>query len=225
MSLQQFYKRHTVPLTLLLLIIGALLLSMLIVSERTQSYRVAVETQLQSQVTYLQELAVSVAQNRPQRADVLPITGCPSNQKVTFDALLSQLDSGLSQSELLELEQLFNACAHTQVERKGLAVTQLDREIELLASYAALLSALNGSDVADDYNLPLWEQLGSHEAAQREAMSELVIAQKEIIDTLLAGKSADSPEMVTILNKVAQTQEQLMTANTQATNVRTQLSS
>jgi len=46
MSLQTFYKNNTVPLTLLLLILGALLLSMLIASQRTQAYKSTVQNQL-----------------------------------------------------------------------------------------------------------------------------------------------------------------------------------
>ena len=111
MSLETFYKRHTIPLTLLLVLIGALLLSMLIVSQRTQAYQDTVETQLSAQVELLQALAIATSQNRADSATGVRIKDCQPEQRTTFDGLLGRLDSGLQRSELLQLEQLFSACA------------------------------------------------------------------------------------------------------------------
>ena len=223
MSLQTFYKRHTIPLTLLLVLIGALLLSMLIVSQRTQTYQETVKTQLNAQVEQLQTLASAAAQNRAGSANGVTIQDCPTEQRTTFDGLLGRLDSGLQRSELLQLEQLFSACAHVQAERKAVVVAQLEREVSVLTSYVDQMSAITSTDAAPDYAIASWERLVEHESAQVTGFGELVIAQKSIIDTLLEGKAADSPEMLAILDTVKETQEALLFANTQATTLRAEL--
>jgi len=223
MSLQTFYKRHTIPLTLLLVLIGALLLSMLIVSQRTQAYQDTVETQLSAQVELLQALAIATSQNRADSATGVRIKDCQPEQRTTFDGLLGRLDSGLQRSELLQLEQLFSACAYVQAERKAVVVAQLDREVAVLASYAEQMSVITSTDAAPDYAIASWERLVEHESAQVTGFDELVIAQKSIIDTLLEGKAADSPEMLAILDTVRETQEALLFANTQAATLRAEL--
>ena len=224
MSLQTFYKRHTVPLTLLLLLIGALLLSMLIVSQRTQAYQDTIAAQLESQVDRVQELAAATAQNRADSAVGVRIQDCPPDQRTTFNALLGRLDVGLERSQLEQLDQLFSACAHVQAERKAVVVAQLDREVAVLSSYADQMTALTNTNAAQDYQIASWLQLVDHEATQSAGFAELVVVQKNIIDTLLSGMSADSPEMIAILDAVKETQESILFANNQAAALRAELS-
>lgn len=224
MSLQAFYKRHTVPLTLLLVLIGALLLSMLIVSQRTQAYQEVIETQLEAQLDRVQDLAAATAQNRADSAVGVRIQDCPADQRSTFDSLLGRLDSGLQQSELEELDQLFSACAHVQAERKAVIVAQLQREVAVLSDYTDQLSVLTSTNASQDYAVESWLQLVDHEARQSAGFAQLVTAQKDIINTLLGGKAADSAEMLVILDSVKETQESLLFANTQAAALRAELS-
>lgn len=223
MSLQTFYTRHTIPLTLLLVIIGSLLLSMLIVSQRTQAYQDVINAQVNTQLELLQALAVGTAQNRIDSATGVQIKDCPLEQRTAFDVLLGRLDSGLERSELEQLDQLFSACANVQAERKAVVVAQLQREVAVLASYVDLMNALTSSDSSQKYDTASWGRLVEYEQDQSEGFEELVIAQKNIIDTLLADKAADSPEMLTILDAVKETQESLLFANNQAATLRAEL--
>jgi len=196
---------------------------MLIVSHRTQTYQETVRTQLDAQVDLLQMVAVATAQNRADSATGVRIQDCQTEERVTFDSLLGRLDAGLERTELLQLDQLFSACAHVQAERKAVVVAQLDSEVAVLASYAGQMSALTGTDAASDYGVGSWERLVGHEVAQVTGFAGLVVAQKNIIDALLDGKAADSPEMLTILDAVKETQESLLFANTQAATLRAEL--
>jgi len=223
MSLQTFYKKNTIPLTLLLVILGALLLSMLIVSQRLQAYETVVENQLNAQEERLLNLASETAQNRPDGEIGVLVTDCPSDQRLAFNTLLGQIDNGLERSKLLNLEQLFGSCADVLAERKGVLVSHLGREIQVLENYVIQLSTLTSSDMADDYQLSTWQTLLGHEQAQRQGFAQLVAAQKQIIDTLLAGQAPDSPEMITILTSVAETRESLQLADTQADSLRAEL--
>ena len=223
MSIQKLYKRHTVPVTLLLAIMGALLLSTILVSQRTQAYQQLVEEQLNEQYQVVQDFATAAAQNQAGSAFGVLITDCPQSQRLAFDRLLGRLDAGPSRTELLELDQLFSACAHIRAERKAVIVAQLKREVQVLHSYAVQLGTLTGADATETYGVDSWEKLVEYEATQSEDLAELVVAQKNIIEALLDGKSADSEEMLLILDAVKESQESLLFAGTQATTIRTEL--
>jgi hypothetical protein len=196
---------------------------MLIVSQRTQAYQDVINAQVNTQLELLQALAVGTAQNRIDSATGVQIKDCPLEQRTAFDVLLGRLDSGLERSELEQLDQLFSACANVQAERKAVVVAQLQREVAVLASYVDLMNALTSSDSSQKYDTASWGRLVEYEQDQSEGFEELVIAQKNIIDTLLADKAADSPEMLTILDAVKETQESLLFANNQAATLRAEL--
>lgn len=223
MSLQTFYKNNTVPLTLLLLILGALLLSMLIASQRTQAYKSTVQNQLSIQEELLHNLATETAQNRATSPVGTLVTDCPREQRIAFDILLGQIDDGLQRSELLELDQLFGSCADVLATRKAVLVSHLKREIEVFDNYLTQLSTLTRTAIDDDYQLELWQTLLNHEETQQRGFAELVSAQKQIIDSLITGQAADSKDIMAILDSVAETRESLQFANTQATSLRAEL--
>ena len=223
MSLQAFYKRHTLPLSLLLIILVAVLLSMLIVSQRTQAYQNTLKSQISAHQSVLQSIAVEAAQNRTENAIGVKVTDCPQTQRAAFDSLLGRLDSGLSQVELFELDDLFSACAHIQAERKAIVVDRFSREVQILGDYTDQLTTISGTNVANTYSVTSWQSLLEYEQTQSQAFYELVIAQKAIIDSLLDGNTADSPDMLAILDNVRTTQETLSRANIQASTLRAEL--
>jgi hypothetical protein len=74
-----------------------------------------------------------------------------------------------------------------------------------------------------EYPVEKWKLLIEEEMRMSELFNLLVQHQDEIIKTLLAGKSAESPEIKSILTEVRETQESLMVANTQAASLRAEL--
>jgi len=223
MSPQSFCKRHTVPLLLLVITLGAVALSMLIVSQRTQAYQNTLESQINAHTLVLQDIAVEVAQNRTVNTIGVKVTDCPQSQRAAFDSLLGQLDAGLPQAELEELDDLFSACAHIQAERKAIVVDRFSREVQILVNYADQLTTVSGTNAVNTYAVRSWQTLLAYEITQSQAFYELVIAQKAIIDSLLDGNTADSPDMLAILDNVRTTQETLSRANIQASTLRAEL--
>jgi len=223
MPVQSFYKKHAIPVTLLLVIGSAILLSVIIVSVRTQSYQELVEAQIVNQQSVLQGMATAVAQNRADSAAGLLIQDCPQSQRLVFDELLGQLDAGLERSELQTLDQLFAGCANVRAERKSVAVMQFARELAALESLVSQLDVLTMTSTDQKYATASWEDLLGYEMSVSQGLNNLVQAQREIIDALLEGKLADSAEIVAILSSVNETRQSLIQANQQAATLRDEL--
>ena len=223
MTTHLFITKNRTMLTLLGVVAAAVVIGAIVVSERLESYQSTVQLQIADQTALLTAIAERTARNGADTITESIVQDCEIEQRVRFNDLLGRLDVGLTRSELQEVDQLFAACANIQAQRKAVMVSRLNREIEVLDSYVAQLNSLVAFDQSDTYQLDVWNKLAEHEAVQSKSLKELVVAQKAIIDTLLAGGSADSPEMLTILAGVRETQEALLLATTQATNVRASL--
>jgi plasmid maintenance system killer protein len=123
------------------------------------------------------------------------------------------------------LERLFGRCGGFYAERKAMMVARLAREIEVYQTYVRQLETIIDADVEDEFFISQWTHLAEQEQKQSELFSELVRKQDEIIAALLAGKSADSLEIVEILRDVQEIQDTLTVTNIQTANVREELNS
>jgi hypothetical protein len=121
--------------------------------------------------------------------------------------LLGQLDNGLEVTDLLELNGLFSSCASFFSDRKSLMAARFVRETEVYEAQVALLDTLTAADTTKEAQVEIWKTLVAEEQKQSEYFTELVLAQKQIIDALTEGKSASSDEIVTILANVNETIE------------------
>lgn len=223
MSISKFYKNHQSLLHVSVCVVIGVLVGVLVASYRTANYQNLVDQQLQDQEEFVLDLARSVAQNQMNESFSVSITDCPADDREKFDLLLGRIDTGLNRDQLLELDNLFAACAHVRAERKAVLVSQLSREIGVLEGYMNQLASITGQQTLVS-EMSNWNTLLEYELVQSRGFSDLVDAQKNIIDTLLDGKDADSPEMMTILASVQETQEAILLANTQATALRSALS-
>jgi len=219
MSVSTILKNPTLLIILVVILGLTVLAAIQIADQRTATYQTLVTTQINEQTQRVSTLAEATA--RTQVADTVGaiVQDCPLPKRVEFDQLLGQLDDGLSRADLLTLDQLFDACANIQALRKAVMVDRLNREIAVLDTYSQQLQSLKGQSepLAD---VATWQAVAALEATQSDGFAGLVVAQKQIIDALLEGKTADSPEMIMILDTVREIQESLLLSNTQAAQLR-----
>ena len=215
--------KHKTVLTLVALVVIVILLGLFIASERLESYESTARVQVAEQQVLLTTIAETIARNGADAVTESIVQDCPIEDRLQFDSLLGQLDSGLAAAELRELDQLFTSCASFFAERKSLMVARFTREIEMYATQVELLDTLTVGDEYTDAQVEDWQQLLTEEQAQSEAFAELVVLQKQIIDALIAGQSAASPDVIAILNEVNETREALVFARTKAAQTRATL--
>lgn len=218
-------KSYKWALLAILFAVSVLLVSSFIVTERLQQFEVATRLLVAEQEALLSTIAETTARNGADSVTEAIVRDCPLDDRSRFDTLLSSLDKGLPRFELIELEQLFGACGSFYAERKAVMVARLSREIEVYEAYVMQLAEITGEDEVGKQKLEAWQKLAEGEQTQSVLFSELVRSQKAIIDTLLEGKSAESEEIVNILNEVRETREALLLAKTQTDSIRAELTS
>jgi len=130
------------------------------------------------------------------------IQDCELEDRKRFDELLSTLNT-LNRSQLVEVDNLFNACGDFYAQRKLLMVARLGREYEVYKDYIGLLNVVDSKAQKVTYPIQKWSDLVDLEVKRSELSSNLVAIQKDIIDALLKKVSASSDEMK---EKVAQAQ-------------------
>jgi len=223
MTMTETMQKYRWPALIALAIATGVFLSMYIVQQRMQTFEANSRVQLAEQQALLSTIAETTARNGADSITESIVRDCSIDDRSRFDTLLGSLDSGLPRYELIELERLYLACGNFYAERKAVMVARLSREIEIYESDIAQLSDITGRDQSDNYKLAAWQQLAAGEATQSQHFSAMVRAQKQIIDTLLTGKSAASEEIKTILSEVSEIKEALLLAKTQTDMLRTDL--
>lgn len=194
-----------------------------IVRERLEDYEAVVSQQHSEQRALLVSISETTARNGGDDITEAIVKDCTTGERVDFESLLSSLDSGLSKSQLTELERLFGRCGSFYADRKSVIIARMDREFQLYKSHTTQLEQLRGEDLTDEFQLEAWETLVLLEQQQSSLFSKLVSLQDDIISTLLTGKSVDSVEIKEILAEVRESQGNLSLANTQASSVRKDL--
>lgn len=214
------YKTLLLAVLLLSIAIGA---SFYIANQRLQAFSQVATEQVAAQVLVLSELSDTIAQNGVDGVTTAVLRDCSNSDRTRFDSLLGQLDQNLPQTELKELEQLFDSCAGFFAQQKALMAAQFGREVEVYDQQVTLLTTLTLSDVALEASVQKWRELLSEEQTQSTLVAELVVAQKQIIDTLLIGKTAQSEEIQAILATVLDIREALVFSKQKATALRSEL--
>jgi len=220
-----FFQRYKVFFAVFLL--GAILLgaTMVLVKYRLQSIELLATVQVTEQEALLATIAETTARNGADSVTESIVIDCPVTDRARHDELLSQLDRGLTPIELVELERLFASCGAFYAERKSVMVARLSREGEVFEEYVTLLSAVTGIDATEVHSVSAWKRLIEGEQTQSVLFSEEVRLQKQIIDELLAGNTASSEEMQSILVKALETREALLLAKAKTDALRDELTS
>ena len=212
-------------------VVGAFLLGVALVyflgnmlaENRFQDLELQTRVLISQQEAVLATIAETTARNGADSVTEQIVKDCSVSERSTFDTLLGQLNNGLPQAQLVELERLFGRCGSFYSERKSVMVSRLAREIEVYESYVNQLSTVLGEETAEDFQIPQWNKLAEEEQKQSLLFSQLVTQQDLIINTLLSGKAANSAEITEILREVKEIQETLVVTNQQVANTRAEL--
>jgi hypothetical protein len=211
---------------LAILLVGMLLVYFAvttIVNNKLTEVEVNTMEKINNQLVLLTAIAEVTSRNGADSITESIVKDCTVGERSSFDNLLGRLDDNLSRSQLVELERLFGRCGSFFSDRKSVMVARLSREIEVFQDHVGLLQIVHDKDLNANYSVSLWQDLASAEQNQSKLFSRLVSLQDKIISTLLAGKSANSPEIIEILQEVKEVQETLLVANSQTEKVRSGL--
>jgi hypothetical protein len=192
----------------------------ILTKNQLQDLELQTRVQISQQETVLATIAETTARNGADSVTEQIIRDCSLAERSAFDTLLDDLNDGLAQAQLIELERLFGRCGTFFSERKSMMVARLARETEVYDSYVNQLSTILDTDVTSEFSLSQWNTLVQQELKQAQLFASLVQKQDEIIAALLAGRSADSQEITAILREVKEIQDTLVVANKQAANTR-----
>jgi hypothetical protein len=207
------------------LLLLSILLGLYIASERVDVFEITARVQVAEQQAVLNTIAETIARNGADSVTESIVRDCPIVERMRFDTLLGQLDSGLAVTELRELDGLFNSCASFLSDRKSLMSARFSREIEAYEAQVALLNILTTTDESKAAHVAQWKALVTEEQKQSMLFAQLVTAQRQIIDALIDGKSAGSDDIVAILTDVNETKEALVYSRQQADQIRSTVSS
>jgi hypothetical protein len=197
-------KIETKYIVAILGLLGVLFLGVSYYIQSQQSeYISMMKVLIAQQETTLTSIAEVTDRNGADAVVTAIIRDCQLEDRQRFDELLSSLQA-LNNKELSEVDNLFNACGDFYAQRKALMVARLSREFEVYEDYVVLLQVVDSREKTIEYPVEKWSQLVSFEKERSELSSELVSIQKDIIDALINGVSADA---VSMKEKVAQAQE------------------
>lgn len=195
----------------------------LLVATRFQELELQTRVLVSEQETVLTTIAETTARNGADSVTEAIIQDCSLAERASFDTLLNELDRGMSHAELTKLERLFGRCGGFYAERKAIMTSQLVREIAVYETYVKQLSLIMHKNVDAEFQIKQWNELAQEEQKQSKLFSQLVSKQDDIINTLLAGKSAESAEIATILREVTEIQETLIVTSKQIAKTRADL--
>jgi hypothetical protein len=186
-------------------------------------YRDRLYTALTEQENTMLNLSTLIDRDEADEAVAQIVKDCSVEERQQFDTLLSSL-SELNRQKLQEVNGLFDMCSHFYADRQAILAMRLNRELETYEEYVALL-ALTDSDV-EEYTARTeqWQKLSQFEHDRSRLAAELVDLQGVIIDLLVSGKSVDSEEILNALQDAQVARVALVTLNTEADELRKQLS-
>lgn len=150
------------------------------------------------------------------------IADCKEEERNTFESKLSQLDNGLSQAELLEIDVLFSRCAPVRSVRRSLMVMELSKLVDRLNSDISQRKQI-GEYTKHDYRISMLNELIPLEEEITELSFDLVYLQREILDALIAGELVNSEVANTLKERGLSTRTTMTEKAKTATVIRSKL--
>jgi hypothetical protein len=197
-------------------------LSALIVENKLSVLKVGLDNEIEREIEILSELAVTTGKGGFNLEAETIINDCRSDERGKFETLLSSLDSGLSQTELSSLNDLFSSCGYVFANRRTSMQMQMEREFNFLNDLVENRKLVGDFD-ENSINLSKWQELITTEKEINANFQNMVSVQKEIIDLLLSKKASDSDEVQSALVKAQELKGTLNTATERASSIRSTL--
>jgi hypothetical protein len=144
------------------------------------------------------------------------VQDCELQNRARFDELLGKL-STLRGAELLEVENLFNACGDYFAQQKAMMSARFEREYEVYLDFIDMLKLIDPKADGITYDTDGWKILVDKEKKRSELMVKLVAIQGDIIQAMKKNVSISSEEMQLLLVEGQQTRDALIGLATQPT--------
>lgn len=206
------------------LILGVIVVfaaSQYVVTKRMQELDAVTAVELRSQVESASEISKLLARGAAIGEVEQLIPECVVDEMVAYDSLLSNLDKGLSYSDLTRLKELFAVCGSVAAQRRSVMTLILAERVEGIASLVAQKDA-SGFDVAE-YKLAEWEELARKEQNISQLFVSLVDAQESIIVALLRNVPATSMTVENIRASAQALREEMISLTEEVTLLRASL--
>lgn len=193
------------------LIILCLIIGFVFVYIRQNQEKFVAHTKLKisEQQTTLSSIAVLTSKDGADSVVSKIIKDCSPENRALFDEKLSNLPQ-LKGQELVQMEQLFNACGNFFTERKAVMVASLNREYEVYADLIEIVTVVGKRFDESVYKKQEWAQLVALETKRSDLSSELVDLQGDIIRALKNNVTIASDEMQTELVEAQKTKQSLV---------------
>lgn len=207
------------------IILGVLIiyfLSTAISDKKLNSVKILLDNEIENQIILIKELASITGRGGGNDLADAVIPKCPIESRQKFDALLASLDKGLKNSELVELNNLFNQCGYVFIAQRTVMLSQLQREVEIIEQMILQRSVLGESEnPATD--ISKWKELVSLEKNIRDEFEELVMVQRQIILTLMDVNDLTAKEIIELRDKASSIKGKLIVVTERASKLRSEL--
>ncbi len=199
-------------------VVGAMLvfiISNFTTERKLNNLQLTLDLAIDKSLNETQDLAFLIGEGALTKGAESIIADCKPNERAAFEGKLNNLDKGLSRVDLLEVDTLFSRCAPVQSVRRTLMVMDLARNIQTLDSLLIQRKQI-GEYTKYDYKVENLKKLLVSEQKITELSFDLVYLQRDIIDLLLAGKSANSNEANVLKEKGAKLHQEILQVATEA---------
>lgn len=189
------------------------------ISDVQSEYALKTQLKIAEQETKLAAIAELTGRDGADAVVEEIIKDCSTANRERFDNLLGLL-SELDQTELLEVEQLFDSCGNFYAERKAVMVTRLEREYEVYLDFIDILTLIDEEASRVTYDIQGWGNLVALEKKRSVLSRDLVSIQGAIIDALRKKIPLSSDEMQLLLVDGKETKDALMQVSTEIDDLR-----
>ncbi len=165
---------------------------------------------ISEQQTTLSSIALLTSKDGADMVVSKIIKDCSPENRALFDEKLSNLPQ-LKGQELVQMEQLFNACGNFFAEQNAVMVARLTREYEFYADLIEINSVVGKRFDERVYKKEEWEQLVLLATKRSELSTKLVDAQGAIIRALRNNVTIASDVMQAELVEAQKTKQELVT--------------
>lgn len=184
--------------------------------------RMVVDERIETQIATVESLAEITDRNGADEVVSEIIRDCNQTDRRRFDELMTKLNESIRRTELLELQTLFGSCGDFYAVQKASMVARLDREVALLAEYLSI-AAISEPAAPLVARISDWERVVELEYEQASTFVELSNIERELIESLVAGKSLQSEELQEMLTTARAIQSRQETLNIEIDTLRASL--
>lgn len=206
-------------------IIGAIifyLISSFIVDRRLSELESRLDTDINKQLELVANTATLLGRGGASESVATIVPECLSLDVARYDSLLSSLDRGLAEAELLELKSLFDRCGDIASARRALMTMTLTEQVAtlelLVLHYQSLEKKLSPENLVEE-----WKQLVHLEQEISNNFNQLVVAQGNIIAALISDTPSSSLTVENIRVEAEELRGQLTQLTSDAAPLRSRL--